>query len=276
MKSSYAMYTAPTKTSPELSIYQCGWQVCNKEHFYGPAVRDHFLIHYIIKGEGEYTTGGKTYQLKKGDGFLIPPSEVTFYKANEENPWEYYWVGFHGSEAKSILSQMGLNEKNLIFNYSADNKLEEYLKKMYFSSKQKQAPEYAMMGYLYLFFSCLIKVRVNNDTGTLNYETHLNKALKYIQGNYSNDISIREVANYVGIDRSHLFRIFKARLNISPQNYIINYRLTKAKALLSETNLNISQVAFSIGFNDPAHFSKLFTQYYKVSPKEYKNNPFDV
>lgn len=276
MISKYAMYTASNKPSSELSIYQCGWQCCNKYHSYGPAIRDHYLMHYVIKGEGEYSANGKTYSLKKGDGFMILPSEATYYKANENNPWEYYWVGFHGTEAQHILSQIGLDEDHLIFNYETDGKVSEYLKKIYQSSKTKQAPEYAMLGYLYLFFSCLIKEKINNNNINISYETHLNKAIKFINGNYSNNIGIKELSDYVGLDRSHLFRIFKTHLKISPQDYLINCRLTKARTLLSETNLNISQVAFSTGFSDPAHFSKLFKQHYKLSPKEYKKTPFDA
>ena len=57
-----------------LAVYNCGIQKCEEGYSWGPAVRDHYLIHYILSGKGSYETGGQRYELTAGDGFLAFPS----------------------------------------------------------------------------------------------------------------------------------------------------------------------------------------------------------
>lgn len=84
--------------------------------------------------------------------------------------------------------------------------------------------------------------------------------------NYSYPLTVEAVARRCGVDRSHLFRLFKQHLQLSPQQYLIRLRLNKAEELLQTTSLSVSEVAFSCGFNDLCHFSRLFKRRFGVSP----------
>ena len=88
-----------------LTVYFCGKESCQPGHYFGPAVRPHYLIHVILEGKGIFQKSGVTYSLKKGDAFLIPPMESTYYQADQEDPWIYAWVGFDGKSCPEILSQ---------------------------------------------------------------------------------------------------------------------------------------------------------------------------
>ena len=68
---------------------------------YGPAVREYYLIHVVVRGRGKFLKNGKAYEIGEGDAFLIRPMEVTLYGADKDNSWEYYWIGFRGDKAKS-------------------------------------------------------------------------------------------------------------------------------------------------------------------------------
>ena len=85
-----------TRHQAYLTVYFCGSENCPPRHAYGPAVRPHYLLHVILKGRGIYQYKGQTYALSAGDAFLIPPAEVTYYQADEREPWSYAWVGFDG------------------------------------------------------------------------------------------------------------------------------------------------------------------------------------
>ena len=85
------------KENLALAVYNTGYQKCAPGYTWGPALRDHYLLHYIESGEGWYTGGGKTYHLTKGDLFAVFPSQVVCYVADHLDPWEYYWVGFNGA-----------------------------------------------------------------------------------------------------------------------------------------------------------------------------------
>lgn len=60
-------------------VHQCGQEICIPGHAFGPCVRDHYLIHFIISGKGTYYHCDKSYHLKKNDLFLISPGDVTFF-----------------------------------------------------------------------------------------------------------------------------------------------------------------------------------------------------
>ena len=87
-----------------LEIYFCGREQCAAGHSFGPAVRPHYLIHFILSGQGRYHVNGDIHHLQAGDAFLIYPGETTFYEADEKNPWEYAWIGFGGESCRALLS----------------------------------------------------------------------------------------------------------------------------------------------------------------------------
>ena len=86
-----------------LAIFSSGLQSCPPKHSWGPGVRDHYLLHLIVSGKGQYVCNGKTYNVKAGEMFLIKPSQVVHYVADANDPWEYYWVGFNGTEAQRLI-----------------------------------------------------------------------------------------------------------------------------------------------------------------------------
>ena len=71
-----------------VTVYYCGYEKCESGHSWGPAMRNQYLLHYVISGRGEYTVGGETYCLHPSECFLIRPGERTFYSADREDPWE--------------------------------------------------------------------------------------------------------------------------------------------------------------------------------------------
>ena len=81
---------------------------------------------------------------------------------------------------------------------------------------------------------------------------------------------VPELCRAMGMGRSNLFAKIKALTNFTPLALIRLLRLKKAEELLKNTNLNISQIAFEVGFRDPAHFYRLFSKEFGVSPKNYR------
>ena len=94
-----------------LAVYNTGYQKCDGQHTWGPASRDHYLVHYVSAGRGTFTCAGRTHALAEGALFLICPSQVAGYAADREEPWEYCWVGFNGTEAGRLLSLAGFSRE---------------------------------------------------------------------------------------------------------------------------------------------------------------------
>lgn len=257
----------------DLNMCQCGTEKCKPGHYYGPAVRDHFLIHYIMEGKGIFQVGNITYKLGKGQGFLICPNIITFYQADMNSPWHYTWIGFHGLKAEDYLKQANLSYDNPIFTYTENNFIETCFKEMIKSKEMDKGREMRLLGLIYLFLSQLIEINGNPlscNTTVNRKELYIKKIVEFIELNYSRKISISEIASYIGLDRSYMGSIFKEFFNTSPQNYLINYRVNKACDLMLNPELTIGDISRSVGYEDPLLFSKIFKKTKGLSPREYR------
>ena len=95
-------YKATAKELVSLSVYNVGYQLCDAGYQWGPGIRDHYLIHYVISGKGTYEVNNETHFLSAEDAFLVYPNTEIIYRADAKTPWEYAWVGFTGSDAATI------------------------------------------------------------------------------------------------------------------------------------------------------------------------------
>lgn len=257
----------------DLYLCYCGLEKCAPLYSFGPAVRPTYLLHYVLDGQGYYYVNDTKYTVSKNQGFLIEPNVVTFYQADKDNPWTYLWIGIDGDKAKLYLNSAGLNENHLIFNYEKDDALKEYVLEMLKHHTMSDSDAFKIEGLLYLFFSKLCEDRkevsyLNKDEHTNNY---INKAIEFIQNNYHNSIKVTDIADYLCLNRSYLTSIFQNNLNMSPQKFLIEFRITKAAELLYNTDLPIGNIAYSCGYSDPLAFSKAFKKIKGVSPKEYRD-----
>ena len=97
----------------------------------------------------------------------------------------------------------------------------------------------------------------------------MDNALDYIHNHYAH-ARVSDIASYIGITRSYLTHIFKQRMDISPQEYLLSYRLEQGSRLLRTTKMSVQEIAESIGYENPLTFSKMFKNAYGVSPKYYR------
>jgi AraC-like DNA-binding protein len=267
-------YITDTKLNKgDLNIYQWGTEKCQARHHYGPAVRDHYLIHYIMEGSGKFEVEDRSYTLKKGQGFLICPGIITYYQASFDTPWHYSWVGFQGKMATKYLSLAGLDQKNPIFLYNKDSYIKDCLDKMNSISQFKPHSELKVTGLLYLFLYKLIE---NNSSNNViepqnRKELYVQKAVEFIEKNYSRKITISYLAKYIGINRKYLYALFKEFLNTSPKQFLLQYRMDKACELMEHTSLSIGDISRSVGYEDPLLFSKMFKNIKGMSPSNYRN-----
>lgn len=259
----------------DLYLCYCGIEHCDPCHTYGPTERTEYLVHYILSGKGTFTTNGVTYHLSSHQAFLILPNETTVYTADKDQPWTYVWVGFDGEKAKTYLSYANLDETHRVCSFPYANLMFEQVQNMLNARELTYSNELKREGYLYLFLSYLIEHQSLTNSVDKEfdypYQTHVNRAIQFIQDNYHKHIKIQALANHIGISRSCLTSSFKKALNMSPQSYLLSYRLDKACLLLKNTSLTINIIANNVGYDDPLAFSKLFKLHKGVSPTAYRS-----
>ncbi|WP_127138782.1 helix-turn-helix domain-containing protein [Flagellimonas oceanensis] len=99
----------------------------------------------------------------------------------------------------------------------------------------------------------------------------IEKAAEIIQDELNRLDNIVSLAKRVELNQNTLQQGFKKLYKVSVNEYIRNYRIEKAKELLENTDMNISEISYKIGINSRSYLSKLFKEKYGVSPKEYHN-----
>lgn len=259
------------KEGLDLVVYQCGMEKCKKYHSYGPAIRDHFLIHFILKGSGIFYVNGKSYKIKENQGFLICPNVITYYEADSEEPWVYTWVGFKGIKAENYLKLANLEQENPVFECKEVTFVQKCFEDMRNATELKYGRELRLQGLLIMFLSELIEEAGKNVIISSNYkEMYIKKSIQFIETNYSSKISISEMAKSVGLNKNYFSTFFRENIGITPQQYIIKYRINKACELMCNQGLTIGDISRSVGYDDTLGFSKIFKKEKGVSPTTYR------
>ena len=260
----------PKESNADLYLNVFGHSITEPLHKAGPAVKSFYLIHFILEGEGDFYVNNTHYKLKQGQGFLIEPDHQASYISNEKNPWTYIWVGFTGREAKRILDSIGLSQSNPIFTCSQGEKLKKYVFDMLRHNYSNQSDRYRLTGMLYLFLSVIAESQ-QDKIETISGNAYVNHAITYIQNHYSMPVTIQEISDYVGVNRSYLSSLFKEYTGMSPIRYLQNFRITRAQHMLRVTELPIESIALSCGYQSTEAFHKIFRQIVNMSPKTFRN-----
>jgi len=259
-------YKLPQRTLAALSVCNTGMHRCEGRYSWGPGVRDHYLMHYVISGKGTFQVNGRSFSLAKGDVFLIRPDESIFYQADADEPWEYCWVGFQGTEAKLLLDETDLrSDAPVLHGVSGD--VYKQMMRIYESQGSLAYQAAYMTGALYQLLAALIRDR--RVAAPHREADCVRRACEFIANNFVMPISVEDIAAHVGLSRSRLYRLFIAELRLSPVQVITQYRIRQACALLRRGGLSVKAVAASVGFENQLYFSRRFREVMGVSPTEF-------
>ena len=112
-----------------------------------------------------------------------------------------------------------------------------------------------------------------NTTNSLeqHHSQRLKQCLQFIHLHYSDDISLENIANVANISKSECCRNFHKFFNLTPFDYLLQYRIQQACILLLHTDDSINQIASKTGFHDQSYFSKIFKRLMGMTPSRYRN-----
>lgn len=258
----------------DLNLYQFGWEHCRPMHQFGPAVRNHFLFHYILSGTGKLETSGQTFFLKPGQGFLLCPEQISTYYADRDDPWTYTWVEFDGMRARECMTLAGLSETQPVYSPKpGSNRVQEFMAAL-LDNHEKSPIRQIGLGMI-LLDEIVQSSRTKIESGNKRLrDFYIKEAMGFIDQNYQRDVSVEEIAAASGLNRSYFGKLFKETMGFSPQQYLIQYRMTKAAELLKGSRIPVGEVARSVGYENQLHFSRAFKNTYGISPSQYRAKHF--
>ncbi len=238
----------------DLNPVVLGWEPCAANHAFGPAIRDYYLIHYIVSGCGIFENERGSYSLSAGQAFLIRPGEITFYRSDDGNPWHYIWIGFNGSlatrfdDAPDILTPADCRLfPNMLRCAELSRMREEYL-----------------AGQLFL-----LAADIFGETRSCPIGSYTERAANYIEKHYMHVLSVEKLASDMNLDRRYLSRIFKQDHGMPLKEYITEVKLRHAEAFL-RAGYSVTQTASMVGYADSIHFAKIFKKHRGITPAAFR------
>lgn len=236
-------------------------------HQWGPGVRDVYALHYIASGKGYLKTSHATFSLMKGESFIIFPNMEVYYYPDPQDLWEYYWIEFSGLEASRLLSMINVAPEHPVLEASPQD-----FKPLFHRVKTDGIVPFERErsdAGLHLLLSYYMEHYPSNKV--LFKQDYALSAREYIESNFwKPSLSVLDVVEFVNIERSYLFRLFKEENGISISGYLTAFRIRRACELLINSQLSIQSLAYSVGYQDPLYFSKIFKKTTSYTPSQYR------
>mgnify|MGYP006289186257 CR=1 FL=1 len=253
-------------------VLHVGHEQCLPGHAW-QGVRDHYLLHYVCDGRGEVRAGSRRLSLGPGDAFLFAPGDYLHYRADDEDPWYYIWVGFRGLHAHELVAPLGTSGRAPALRLSYSHEVRGTLERMLSVLRERDVGNgLEITGLLYELFALLARAREASSAPARPVRTTavdlVEEARRFVQQNYQREIDVGDVIRHIGIDRSHFSRVFRESEGVSLRSYLISTRMDRAMRLLAETDLAVRAVASSVGYRTYESFERRFRDYFGRSPSQ--------
>lgn len=224
-------------------------------------------LYYIISGSVKFSLYNKEYVCFENDIFYLSSGEsAVISNMSETEKASLYYVVFQLNDDVSmerIGIERPLRDKEL--------KLFEHFRKLY-KTHLAEGAAYKIKEYsefLKLIYELITYKFDNNEE--FKFDVKLGKVVQYMKMNFYKPITVEELSNLSGYSVSHFRRIFVNSLGVSPQEYMLNYKIKKAKELLAdEDGKSIEEISNILGMCNCSYFCKMFKKKTGMSPYKFK------
>ncbi|MBQ8799524.1 MAG: AraC family transcriptional regulator [Lachnospiraceae bacterium] len=253
----------------DICLLQYGEQECDSGYGYGPCIRNFYFIHYVYRGKGHLIIEGKRFDIEAGQYFLICPGQMAYYEADKEDPWEYRWFEISGALCKRLMKQSGFSGNCPVI----CDKEKRVGNAVLALIRSEEAPFSALLGKTWEILHAMTE-NGGGFSAEVRGEDYVRKCETYIRMNLHKKLRVAELAEYAGIDRSYLSRLFKEHKGLSPQQYILKLKMEAVAQYLKKEETTVKETALCVGYEDPLEFSKQFRKQFRVSPTEWRKKAF--
>jgi AraC-like DNA-binding protein len=256
-----------------------------------PHSHDFLEIVFVVKGSGTTLIDGRRWPISRGDVYIINLGSVHSYTAVQG--FEYYDIlvapdFFSPKELRDFDRLKGFWE--LFFLESLFRKEENFQSRLHLSpggtlkidlivqriycelQEKRNGYEILCKGY----FLALLAELCRHYTRQIRNEKReaiiagrkqaVARVVEYIEGHYADSFDMQSLASLAYLSSSHFRSVFRKHVGLSPLEFLNRYRIDKAKDLLVKTNLNITEIAYQVGFHDAGYFTRMFRKAERKTP----------
>lgn len=238
----------------------------------------------VTSGRAVFNINGNIIQVNQGDAMFINAQQLHFFFSDTHQECEFIFAVLHPDvlcTSKSIretlvepvLRDMSLQYLYLSQNVTWQNDVICALYDMHRHQWEKTAQLNIQCQFNRIWKLLFERAHMEQEeqSAATNYRLEiLKQMLAYLHEHYTEKITLEEIAAAGQVSKSSCTAIFKEYLQETPINHLINYRLAKATELLWFTDLNVTEIAYAVGFSSSSYFTEAFRKNFDVTPTEYR------
>jgi AraC-like DNA-binding protein len=231
-----------------------------------------YQILFITKGQGVFESELTGFRkVNAGDVFILFPDVWHRFKPDITTGWDEFWVEFDGEIIKHYRSMEFLNPKNPVMQVGLQEEIaENYLRIIKLIKDEKPGFQYIASGILIQILGQLFASKKYHLFEGKIIENKIRQAKLIMMEKFNIPISQEDIAKNIGMGYSLYRKKFKEYTGVSPTQYQIQLKINKAKDLLITSNQPLKEIAYSLGFEFPDYFYRLFKQKTGITPSEFR------
>jgi AraC-like DNA-binding protein len=236
-------------------------------------ILDGFALLYISNGRGKFESRPNfASAIEPRQAFLLFPGVWHRYTPDPETGWHEHWIGFDGEMARRWLKYKLFSAKNPIAKINAeDTVLATFSRVMQSIRASRPALQQILAGATDNLMGLVYSAQQAQPAAGAQNANAIESAIARIQNEFERDLNMKLLAQELGVGYSWFRHTFTAHTGLSPRQYLLEFRLVRARSLLAETGLPIKEIAMQTGFKDEFYFSRLFRQKLNLTPSQWRN-----
>ncbi len=241
----------------------------------GRVLHEYQLL-YVTQGKGTFRSAAGPSEgvtVEKGTMILLRPGELHSYCPDTSTGWTEYYIGFEGAAFDRLIDRLGLGKGQQVWPIGLHSELAQlYRRAIEIAADNKTAPQPLLTGivqHMIGLLNYLLRNRTGHATDLL--EQSVEKAKIIMDERVSGEIDLYDLASELNLSYSWFRKTFKEYTGHSPARYFQLLKLRRAQRLLSDTELSIKEIAYSLGYKSTEHFFSIFKKHTGCTPTAYRN-----
>ncbi|MNC33258.1 Arabinose operon regulatory protein [compost metagenome] len=232
-----------------------------------------YNLHLVFGGSGYVFQEGERIPMGKGSGFLYPRGAYQQYGSEPAQPWEVRWVHFNTAISLPLLEEAD-QSRGYFFTFDLNAGLESMFEEMYkLSAAYETRSEPRLSAVLYeILVTLLQNSEPLHGSVPLEIRHSIRRTADLIHQECERPWTLESMSRLAGYSSYHFLRLFRSIMGKTPNRYLSDCRLARAKLLLVSTELPVEQIAFLTGFHQSSYFIKVFKLAEGLPPSQYRRS----
>ncbi|MEG1755177.1 MAG: AraC family transcriptional regulator [Clostridia bacterium] len=271
-ESEWLIVSSQQETKENLPFVQeLGDFIAHEKYFTKREGLPSYLIKYTLSGEGYLSYENQEVYLPQGHFFWIDCQNPQYYLTSPRTGnWRVLWLHFYGGASEYLYDRFirinGGNTGRLPPNSTVVQNMYSLIG-LYKQQSAQNTDLLASTLLLQIQTECITSV-ARDDSGVQS--KYVRQAQDFINANYKRKITLDVLADFISLNKTYLQKLFVMKTGQTPNQFLVNIRISRAKELLRMTEIPVSAVAEETGIESSSYFIRIFREHEKMTPAEYR------